>query len=340
MSGEWDSGQTPSLIYLIIYRQVKCAWESLFLTFSTRSMSKGQTQAACNAVINFLESALSSNVPTTKSMAYSNQIWLAVFEVVLIRFDDTTPKPMKQVLGGLFKLLKKHPDAAEASRIQAGLMDRIMPSIILADPRSRLKSSLVSLERLVRESGMSTSTLMSLMYDWLVGHYEEWQPLYSRHCRVLSVDLSPLQGTDVSYADVSISVKHSISTIFSLAILIHAKEHGFMSTGGSLMASLHKNANAENKDPGQSCYPLTSWIQPTKHIMLENMEYLELFSRSILLPLLEADIKVFRAFIADLPLGPVLTGNMENAGSVDEFILLFSALGAGKKIGFVHEDRK
>ncbi|PCH00030.1 Armadillo-like helical [Penicillium occitanis (nom. inval.)] len=163
-------------------------------------------------------------------MAYSNQTWLAVFEVVLTRFDDTTPKPMKQVLSGLFKFLKKHPDAAEAHRIQTGIMDKIMPSIILADPRSRLKSSLVSLERL-------------------------------------------------------------------------------------------------------------SWICPTKHIMLENMEYLELFSRSILLPLLEADIKAFRAFIADLPLDPVLTGNMEDAGTVDEFILLFSALGVGKKIGFVHEDQ-
>ncbi|EEA27348.1 HEAT repeat protein [Talaromyces marneffei ATCC 18224] len=320
-------------------QQVKCAWESLFLTFSTRSMSKGQTQAACNAVIHFLESASSSSISTTKDMAYSNQTWLAVFEVVLVRFDDTTPKPMKQVLSGLFKFLKKHPDAAEARRIQAGLMDKIMPSIILADPRSRLKSSLVSLERLVRESGMSTSTLMSLTYDWLVVHYDEWQSLYARHCQALSVDISPLHGTNVGYDDVNISVKHSISTIFSLAILIHAKEHGFMSTGGSLMAFLHKNAGEENKDPGQSSYPLTSWIRPTKHIMLENMEYLELFSRSILLPLLEANIKAFRAFIAGLPLDPVLSGNMEGAGTVDEFILLFSALGVGKKIGFVHEDQ-
>ncbi|RAO64566.1 uncharacterized protein BHQ10_000578 [Talaromyces amestolkiae] len=137
-------------------------------------------------------------------MAYSSQTWLAVFEVVLIRFDDTTPKPMKQVLNGLFKFLKKHPDATEAQRIEAGVMDKIMPSIILAD-KSRLKSSLVSLERLLRES--------------------------------------------------------------------------------------------------------------------------------------EADIKAFRSFIADLPLDPVLTGNMEGSGSVDEFILLFSALGVGKKIGFVHEDQ-
>jgi hypothetical protein len=275
-------------------------------------------------------------------MAYSNQTWLAVFEVVLIRFDDATPKPMKQVLSGLFKFLKKHPDASEARRIQAGLIDKIMPSIILGDPRSRLKSSLISLERLVRESGMSTSMLMSLIYDWLVAHYDEWQTLYARHCQALSVDISPLHGTTahVRYDDVSISVKHSISTIFSLAILIHAKEHGFMSTGGSLMAFLHKNAGEENKDPGQSCYPLMSWIRPTKHIMLENMEYLELFSRSILLPLLEKDIKAFRAFIGDLPLDPVLSGNMEGAGTVDEFILLFSALGVGKKIGFVHEDRK
>lgn len=303
-------------------------------------MSKGQTQAACNAVIHFLESASSSSISTTKDMAYSYRTWLAVFEVVLIRFDDTTPKPMKQVLSGLFKFLKKHPDATEARRIQAGLMDKIMPSIILADPRSRLKPSLVSMERLVRESGMPTSTLMTLIYDWLVAHYEEWQSLYARHCQALSVDMSPLHSTDMKYDDVSISVKHSISTIFSLAILIHAKKHGFVSTGGSLMAFLHRNANEENKDPGQSCYPLTSWIRPTKHIMLENMEDLELFSRSILLPLLEADIKAFRAFIADLPLDPVLTGNMEGAGSVVEFILLFSALGVGKKIGFVHEDRK
>ncbi|EED19802.1 HEAT repeat protein [Talaromyces stipitatus ATCC 10500] len=320
-------------------QQVKCVWDSLFLTFSTRSVSKGQTQAACNAVIHFLETASSSSIPSTKDLAYSDQIWLAVFEVVLTRFDDTTPKPMKQVLSGLFKFLKRHPDTVETRRIQVGLIDKMMPSIILADPRSRLKSSLVALERLLRESGIPVSAFMSLIHDWLIGHYGDWQPLYAQHCQALSVDISPFNGTGMRYDDVRIGVKHSVSTIFSLAILIHAKEQGFMLVGGSLMAYLYKKAGQEIKDCGQSCYPMMSWIRPSKRIMLENMDCLELFSRSILLPLLETDIKGFRAFIGELPLDPVLSGNMEGDWTVDEFILLFSALGVGKKIGFVHEDQ-
>lgn len=272
-------------------------------------------------------------------MPYSHRTWLAVFEVVLTRFDDATPKPMKQVLSGLFKLLKNHLDAAEAQQIYLGVIAKIMPGFILAEPRSRLKPSLVSLERLVRESGMTTSTLMSLLYDWLVEHYDEWQPLYISYCQVLSLDISQFQGSMSRYLDTEPDLRHSVAAIFSLAILIHAKEQGFMSTGGTLLAFISKNAELERGDNGVSCFPLKSWIQPAKHVMLDNMNFLEQYSRSVLFPLLESDIKAFRAFISELPLALVLSGNMIGERSVDEFILLLSALGIGKKIGFVHEDR-
>lgn len=314
-------------------------WESLFLTFSTRSVPKGQTQAACNALILFLDNATSSDCNATQRLANSHKTWLAVFEAVLIRFEDATPRPMKQVLSGLFKILKRHPDVDESRLIQAGLVDYIMPSIILGNLRSRLKSSLISLERFVRDSGLSTSTLMSLTYDWLVKHYEKWHPLFVKHCQSLSVDTTPFIHTDVKYDDLDAPVKSTIPIIFNLALLVHANSNGCTQIAGSLMAHLYMKAVKEEGSLLQSAYPTKSWALPTKHVMLQMIDSLELFSRSLLHPLLECDIKGFRAFIRELPLDSVLSGNMVSGGTIDEFKLLFSTLEIGKKIGFVHEDR-
>lgn len=320
--------------------QVKRVWDSLFLTLSTRVIPQGHTQAACNAIVLFVQSALSSEISTTRSLVYSHETWLSVFELILTRFDDVTTRTTKQVFSILIKVLKSHPNVDEARLIRVGIRNAIMPSIILADPRSRMKSSLVALERFVREDGLSPSTLMSMVYDWLVANYDKWRPLLAKHCQSLSTDILTLSGTNTSYDDADMNVKQHVSIVFNLALLINATAYGYAQAAGSLIALLYTQAEKTESDLVRNCYPLRGWILPTKHVMLQMKDSLEVISHGLLSSLLGSDIKGFRAFLQVLPLETVLSGDIGNEGTIDEFLLLFFALRIGKTAGFVHEDCK
>ncbi|KAH8690204.1 HEAT repeat protein [Talaromyces proteolyticus] len=319
-------------------QQARSVWESLFLTLSTRSVSKEQTRAACNAIIVFLENANATRAEATWDFAFSNKTWMAVFTTILAKFEDAALKAIKQLLGTLAKILKCHPDSSEAQLIRAEIINVVMPSVILGDPRSQLKSSLVALERLIQGDGMSVKTLMSLTYDWLVAHYERWQPLFEGHCRSLFIETSQFTQTNSVYDITNERARNAVPMIFNLALLVYAKSQGFTQAIGTLIALLHtKVGNCEDSNL-ESCFPLMSWVVPTRYIMLQDMDSIEYMSRSILRPILECDINGFHAFTKTLPLDMVLSGNMKSQGSVDELILLFSTLQIGKKTGFVHED--
>lgn len=323
---------------LTVYRQVEGVWESLFLTFSTRSTSRTQTFAASNALVLFLEHTSTSKVDSTRQMLLSHERWLAVYQTILTRFEDATPRPMKNVLGMLIKMLKHHPDSSEAQLIRAGVIDATMPSIVLGDPRSRTKSSVATLDRLVRENAISVKTFISLTCDWLVANYEKWRPLYQEYCTSLSIDTSYFTKADLKYDETSETIKTIVPTILNLALLVYPKLQGGIQVAGSLMAALYtKDMEATSGNPAEACYPLMSWVVPTRYIMLQDIDSLEFMSRSILLSLLECGAQGFQKFIESLPLDVVLSGNIKSQTSVDECLLLFSALQLGRKTGYVRE---
>jgi hypothetical protein len=247
---------------------------------------------------------------------------------------------MKNVLGILSKMLKHHPDSSQAQLIKTGVIDATMPSIILGDPRSRTKSSVATLDRLVRDNAISVNTFISLTCDWLVANYEKWRPLYQEHCASLSIDTSYFAKADFKFDEASEIVKTIVPTILNIALLIYPKRHGSIQIAGSLMAALYTKDRETTDNPGEACYPLMSWVVPTRHIMLQDIDSLELISRSILLSLLECGIQGFQKFIESLPLDVVLSGNMKNQKSINECLLLFSALQIGKRIGYVREHCK
>lgn len=251
---------------------------------------------------------------------------------------------MKQVFSCLVRVLRKHPDAKEADLIRVGAVNGIMPSVVLGDPRSRLKSSLVALELFVRENAISPSQLMSLLHDWLVEHYGRWMPLFESHCESLSIDTTHFVGQNPTWHDSDVKVKRDVLMVFSLSLLLHARSLGYASTAGTMLALFSRKASQEVESKQIPSFalasPSMSWVAPTRHIMLENMEVLDSMSNNVLYPLFASCSGGFRSFINQLPIQSLLSGDMKDEGSVDEFTLLFSALQIAKKLGLVHEDRK
>lgn len=276
----------------------------------------------------------------TRALSLSHEIWLAVFEVCLLRYEDASPKPIKQVLTCLVRVLKQQNGTEDAALSRRGAVDLMLPSIVLSDPRSRIRASLLALEQLVRDNVLLPSQLAPLLYDWFAAHHARWIPTLRPHCDALSIETAHYTSTTPRrYDECDEQRKLESTIIFTLSLLTHATNPGYAPSAASLLALLYKKAAAESRTTDGTSVPF-SWVHPVRHILLQSMDSLEAVSNAILAPLLSADIDGFNAFVSHLPINAVLSGDMKLAGSIDELILLFSALHIGKSAGFVHEDCK
>ncbi|KAJ9220006.1 hypothetical protein DTO169C6_7663 [Paecilomyces variotii] len=317
-------------------QKVKTLWQSLFQTFADASTSASHTTTTCNAVSGFLDAALLSKNHETQEIALSKETWLSVFEVYVDRFEDAKPKPMKQVLNSLLKILAKYTDSGEVEALLSRAGEIILPSIITGEPRSRLKVSLLSLEIFVRKNAISPYQLMNMVSNFLSTHGDLWKPVFEQHHETW-ISGSVMNG-EVSGEQYSIT---HVARIFTLALLIRATSPEIASASGAVLASLLQKIKAalpssENiyLDPTNS---LPIWVAPTKQIMQRNMDALDTMSNHMLTPLFTVDSSGFRTFIDQLPVQILLSGDMTEA-PLDQFTLLFSALQIGKKVGLVHED--
>ncbi|KAJ9265996.1 hypothetical protein DTO212C5_6557 [Paecilomyces variotii] len=317
-------------------QKVKTLWQSLFQTSADASTSASHTTTTCNAVSGFLDAALLSKNHETQEIALSKETWLSVFEVYVDRFEDAKPKPMKQVLNSLLKILAKYTDSGEVEALLSRAGEIILPSIITGEPRSRLKVSLLSLEIFVRKNAISPYQLMNMVSNFLSTYGDLWKPVFEQHHETwISGSVMNREVSGEQY-----SITH-VARIFTLALLIRATSPEIASASGAVLASLLQKIKAalpssENiyLDPTNS---LPIWVAPTKQIMLRNMDALDTMSNHVLTPLFTVDSSGFRTFIDQLPVQILLSGDMTEA-PLDQFTLLFSALQIGKKVGLVHED--
>lgn len=315
---------------------MKTLWQSLFQTSADASTSASHTTTTCNAVSGFLDAALLSKNHETQEIALSKETWLSVFEVYVDRFEDAKPKPMKQVLNSLLKILAKYTDSGEVEALLSRAGEIILPSIITGEPRSRLKVSLLSLEIFVRKNAISPYQLMNMVSNFLSTYGDLWKPVFEQHHETwISGSVMNREVSGEQY-----SITH-VARIFTLALLIRATSPEIASASGAVLASLLQKIKAalpssENiyLDPTNS---LPIWVAPTKQIMLRNMDALDTMSNHVLTPLFTVDSSGFRTFIDQLPVQILLSGDMTEA-PLDQFTLLFSALQIGKKVGLVHED--
>lgn len=303
-------------------------------TLSTPSISHPHTTAACNAVTAFVDAAIASGNEETQSLGLLPETWLAIFDVFLNRYEDAKPKPLKQLLGSLTTILSKYYQGTRRTFIQTKVVDAIIPSIVLGDPRSRLKGCLVCLETFIRKSAILPSELISLVREWLAKHRERWITSFGKVCEVLSLDTSELR-----YDCVPGNVSDELAAkIFVLGLLTQTNNREMASSTGVMLASfLQKMKSGTRLESSQQVSRI--WVAPVRHMVLQNLDTLEAQSTQILEPVFTADPSGFHDFIAMLPLNTLLAGDMTDV-PLGEYMLLFAALQVGKKINLVHEDCK
>ncbi|KAJ5179926.1 Armadillo-like helical [Penicillium capsulatum] len=303
-------------------------WQSLLQTLSTPSLSPGHTAAACNAVSAFIDAASNSQNEDIKQLALSTETWMSIFDVFLSRYEDVKPKPLRQNLGSLTTILAKKYRGTERSAVQTTVLDATLPSIILGEPRSRLKGSLACLEVFIRKRAILPSELVRIVRAWLLEHREKWAPLFEQNWDALSNDLSSSQSALHSELSEDLAAK-----IFFFALLTGTNNRALAGTSSGMMASLLQNMKMES--PAQQ--PSRIWVAPVKRMLLQNPDSVEWISTQVLEPLFTVDSAGFIAFVESLPLKSLMTGDMADAAE-SEYMLLFLSLQIGKKINLVHDD--
>lgn len=313
-------------------------WQCLFKTFSTASISHDHTTTSCNTLSAFLDAAIVSKHEKTRQLVLHHETWLSVFEVFLDRFEDSKPKPMKQVLASLVKVLAKQRLQDGPELIVPKIVDETIPSIVLGEPRSRRKPSFVSLEVFIRKNAILPGELVSMVEGWLFKNNERWVPVLQDDCVDLSIDVSKFMSRGLSESE----SKATAAKVLILGLLSQAKNADFASSAGSTIAVFFqklKAASDRQLSDEEARSLVSTWVTPVKHVMLRNLGGLEFMSNQILYPLFSIDSRGFHCFIDNLPYKMLLAGDMSDASS-EEFMLLFTALQGAKKIGLVHEDSK
>ncbi|KAL2863435.1 THADA/TRM732 family protein [Aspergillus lucknowensis] len=321
--------------------KTKRVFASLWRTFGSASISHGHTTAACNALSAFLDAAFVSNCQETRQLARSQETLVSVFDSFLTRFKDVKPRPMKQVLESLAMILAKSRHETETGATKREFLNAVLPSIILGEPRSRLKASIIALETLLRKNAIQPVELTSLVDDWLLRNHKQWAAALQEECRVSSIEISQFLGRSSKSAAPDAHSKEIAIEILFLGLLNRCKAFELAASVGEVMAVFFRKLEQPSgsaTSPGQDRISLALvWVKPVKHFLLQNLEILDKLSNYILQRLFEVSKSGFHRFLEMLPLNGLLSGDMSNSSSA-ELTLLFASLQLAKKIGLVHED--
>ncbi|KAM0098262.1 hypothetical protein ACP6JE_007210 [Aspergillus fumigatus] len=318
--------------------KVSRVWQSLLKTFSTASIPSSHMTASCNAVRAFLDAAAVSKFGGTRQLVQSPDTWLSAFELFITRFEDAKPKSMKQVLTSLVKLLAQSRQEPSCHLIQVGLVDAILPSIILGEPRAPLKAFLVSLEIITRKNAILPHELISMLQVWLSKNSEKWIPILQEDCKALSMDVGVLLLSDEDSCNTKRVESRGLAVqILLLGLLNQAKNPELASSAGDTIAAFFQKLKSDLGLAEDNRALLSVWIPPVRYMVLQNLDNLEPMSNYVLQPLFHNDPSGFRSFLDSLPLKNVLAGDMADA-ALPELTVLFASLQVAKKAGLVDED--
>ncbi|KAJ5960846.1 Armadillo-like helical [Penicillium vulpinum] len=309
--------------------KVNRVWQSLVNTLSTASISPPHSAEACNAASAFIDAAIKSQCDATQQLILSQEAWLSIFDICLTRYEDAKPKPIKKLLASITAILAKRHQGTTRATLQSSIIDALIPSIVLGEPQTRLKGSLVFLETFIRKDALLPSEFIPLIRQWLLKNTDRWPTLFANDHETLSLGES---GPAFDTASGRLSDELA-ARIFVLGLLIQTNNRTMAVAAGNLLAML-----IQKMKPGNSSEKLSAmWVTPVRRTALQNIETLEDVSNRLLEPLFTIDPNGFKIFLDTLPVKSLLKGDMTDAPEA-EYMVLFAALQIGKKINLVHED--
>ncbi|OAL72619.1 hypothetical protein A7D00_3621 [Trichophyton violaceum] len=322
------------------YEKSLSLWRCLFHTLQDTTLPIPHQASVCNAICAFLEAAITAKGLEVCKFARSEKTWLAVFEVYLDRFEYSPPKPMKQILATLTNILATHSNPDTAGSIRSYLIDSVVKTILLAEPLTRLKASVVSLHFLIRKEAFPAVDLVAHLQRWLQANVNSWTPAIGEHATNIGLDVSTFTGRAPS---ASVEEQGTITAqLLCLVLLLHLQNANVVTSSGALLSQLcfklkkeSENGRFQYSTPGHGA---PFWAAPLKYLSLRNLDNLDATISLAFHLLFRGQPAEFSSFLDVLPLKDLLSENYGETGTA-EFALLIAVLETGKELGLVHEDK-
>ncbi|KAG8212344.1 Cell cycle-associated protein [Trichophyton interdigitale] len=322
------------------YEKSLSLWRCLFHTLEDATLPIPHQASVCNAVCAFLEAALTAKGLEVCQFARSEKTWLAVFEIYLDRFEYSPPKPMKQILATLTNILATHSDPDTAGSIRSYLIDSVVKTILLAEPLTRLKASVVSLHFLIRKEAFPAVDLITHLQRWLQANVNSWTPVIGEHAANIGLDISTFAGSQPSASG---KEQGTITAqLLCLVLLLHLQNANVVTSSGALLSQLCFKLKKESEE-GRFQYSTPGngapfWAAPLKYLSLRNLDNLDATISLAFHLLFRGQPAEFSSFLDVLPLNDLISENYGETGTA-EFALLIAVLETGKELGLVHEDQ-
>lgn len=270
----------------------------------------------------------------------SEVTWMPAFEMFLDRYEDCKPKPIRHVLNSLMNNFTKIAPEVDRYSIESSMIPMLLSNIILCEPRSRFKASLVSLEWLIRKNAFLTIELVERIESWLLQNNHAWSPLLEAHFIKMNISLDLFQKKEARLDISRDDLQYYAMQIFITALILGAIDQENFPSAGSMLSCICQKLKAEpitNKilysNPHSAC---PFWLISVRYITLRNLAVLDSMSNHILQPLFKTEPSGFQSFIRTLPLEALQFGS--ETASQGDLILLFSVLKVAKELGILHED--
>ena len=247
---------------------VQKLWDALLATMRNSSVVDRHMTAVCNAICVFLQSASSSGDHSVRIFAMSAEVWMDVFDALLINFCGGKQKPLRQVLNTLIKILAHHDNRTRARSIENLVLSRMAEIIMLQDPQPYFKASIVVFEAFLRSSIPIARILCAIGN----AHGENRAQWKSRLRRLGISATKPCQAKNLNTADDSIC--H-----FSFSIVFAVAESDAPATAGAFFTRFMSLLGDHNISLG------TVWIEHVVIVLHSYPKAIEAFKNYLFTPL-------------------------------------------------------
>jgi hypothetical protein len=252
---------------------VQKLWRALLATMRDFSVVDRHMTVVCNAICVFLQSATSSPDHSIRTFAMSAEVWMEVFEALLINFHTGKQKPLRQVLSTLIKILAHHGNRARARSIESHVLSRMAGIILLQSPLPYFKASIVVFGAFLR-SGIPLSRILFAIARSHGGNRALWETRLKR----LGFDATiPCQMMSPHTADDSIC--H-----FSFSIVLAVAESDTAATAGAFFARFMSVLGDYNIPLGAVC------IEHVAAILHSYPNVIEAFKNHLLPPIFKLSL--------------------------------------------------
>ena len=262
-----------------------------------------------NALSGFLDRASISSISDLADICFDPKVWGDVFNLFLRRSENNKPKPMRQLLLSLVRILQKNP-REEARRAQTEYATRRSLAMITDRTESTsVKPALQALECFLTKALISGSDILRARAAINVQSNQS------------SSDNSTGEPVDLSMSSWSSLGQELISEIFTWVCFPDVA-----ASAGKLVATFIKSLFTLQE--GYQMHPvggLPMWVTPLRHFLGDQPQMIEAVGDYVLPELLSVDSDDTRNFMGTLPFASLHDGTTGNVTESDIILCLITA---------------